>query len=141
MVVITSCYDFSKYGVWFKKQFPDIITSTGGFFVHSILKTRSQEDIENFMEFTPEDWINHLPRSYHIWRKTIIELVLIWTLTSEMDRNIPYTSYMDMRNDMLPVLNTVHEETPASKIYSFNNEDVPELIESPYSPITPPPYQ
>ena len=140
MVVITPCYDFAKYGVWLRKQFPHIITATGSFFVHSNLKIRSQREIEFFMEFSPEDWQNHLPRSYHIWRKTIIELIIIWTVTSEMDRDITYTKYMETRNEMLPVLDTIYEETPAPKNDSWIN-DILGYFDSPQSPSSPPPYQ
>ena len=66
MMLITPCTDFTKHGVWLKKQFPDIISPSGGFFVHSQLKIRSQNDIDSFMEFSQDDWINFLPRSYHI---------------------------------------------------------------------------
>jgi len=140
MMLITPCDNFPKYGVWLKQMFPDIITATGGFFVHSQLKIRSQEDIDDFLEFSPEDWKNHLPRSYHIWRKTIIELIIIWTVTSYMKGCITYARYMEIREEMLPTLNEIYGETEASKIYSSNN-DVPNLVESPQSPPTPPPYQ
>lgn len=133
--------NFPKYGLWLKKQFPDIISSTGGFFVHSQLKIRSQNDIDDYLEYSPEDWQEHLPRSYHIWRKTIIELVIIWTVTSYMEGCIPYTRYLEIRDEMLPTLNSIYEEIEASKIYSSNN-NTPNLVKSPQSPPTlPPPYQ
>ena len=47
---------------------------------------------------------------------------------------------MDMRNEMLPVLNTIYEETPASKIYSGDN-DTPGYSDSPKLPTSPPAYQ
>ena len=42
MMLITPCDNFPKHGLCLKKQFPHIITSTDGFFVHSQLKIRSQ---------------------------------------------------------------------------------------------------
>ena len=65
-MLITPCNDFFRYGVWLRNQFPHIITSTGSFFVHSCLKIRSKDDIYIFMEYQPEDWQSHLPKSYHI---------------------------------------------------------------------------
>ena len=50
MMNIIPCDNFPKYGLWLKKQFPDIISSTGGFFVHSQLKIRSQNDIDDYLE-------------------------------------------------------------------------------------------
>ena len=141
MMLITPCDNFPKYGVWLKKQFPHIITSAGGFFVHSQLKIRRQEDIDDFLEYSPEDWKEHFPRSYHIWRKTIIELIIIWTVTSYMDRDLSYARYMEIREEMLPTLNELYEDTEASKIY-HSNSNIPDLVESPQSPsCPPPPYQ
>src|SRR3982751_2007242 len=99
---------------------------------------RSQDDIDDFMEFSPEDWQNHLPNSYHIWRKTISELNIIWEVASYMEGCISYTQYLKVRDEMLPVLNELYGETEASKIYSSKNY-VPELVESPQLPPTPPP--
>ena len=65
-MLITPCDNFPKYDVWLKQQFPHIITSAGGFFVHSQLRIRRQEDIDDFLEYTLEDWKEHFPRSYHI---------------------------------------------------------------------------
>src|SRR5687768_5918236 len=118
MMVIESCSDFTKYGTWLRKQFPNIITATGSFFVHSHLKVRNSEDIENIMEYQLEDWQSYLPNSYHILRKTIIKLIVIWTVTSGIEYDIPYTKYMEMREEMLPVLNTIFIENEASEIYS-----------------------
>jgi hypothetical protein len=101
-MVIFPCDNFPKYGVWLKQQFPHIISTTGGFFVHSQLRIRRQEDIDDYLEYTPEDWKEHFPRSYHIWRKTIIELIIIWTVTSNMNRDISYAKYMETRERMHP---------------------------------------
>ena len=107
--------------------------------MHSHLKIRNSEDIEQFMEYQTEEWQNLLPRSYHIWRRIIIELVIIWTVTAGVDHDIPYAQYMEIRNGMLPLMNTIYEETEASKIYSSNNE-VPGLVESPQSSTPSPPF-
>src|SRR5687768_16677830 len=56
-----------------------------------------------------------------------------------MEYDIPYTKYMEMREEMLLVSNTIYIENEASKIYTSKN-DVPDLVESPQSP-PPPPYQ
>ena len=52
MMVIELCQDFTKYGVWLKKHFPKIIQPISSFFVHSHLRIRNSEDIEEFMNYT-----------------------------------------------------------------------------------------
>ena len=47
MRIINPCEDFSKYGVWLRKHFSDIIQPISSFFVHSHLRIRNSEDIED----------------------------------------------------------------------------------------------
>src|SRR6476646_7034318 len=105
--------------------------------MHSQLRIRSEYDIDDFLEYTPEDWQEHLPRSSHIWRKTIIELIIIWTVTAHMEGAIPYNRYLETRDEMLPTLNSIYVETEASKIFS-SPTSTSDMVESPQSPPTPP---
>src|SRR5689334_21919185 len=90
------------------------------FFVHSIPKIRSMDDVQVFQNYTPVDWKEQLNKSYHILMKTIIELVIIWTFTLENYDEVPFSQYLKVRNEMLPLLYPIYEE----------------FIE----PLTPPPY-
>jgi hypothetical protein len=48
---------------------------------------------------------------------------------------------MEIREEMLPTLNELYEDTETSKIY-HSNSNIPDLVESPQSPsCPPPPYQ
>ena len=92
------------------------------------------------MEYQPSDWRNHLPNSYHVWKKIIIELMIIWTVTIDVYEDIPY-KYMERRDEMLPVLEILYGESSTVNIDSPNN-DAPCLVDTPQSsPTPPPPYQ
>ena len=108
---ITPCYNYSNYGVWLRKQFPGIITIKDSFLVHSILKIRSLDDLSLYNEFTPEEWKEYLHNSYHVWLKTIIELVIIWTVTIDVYNDVPYSDYLKIRQELLPVLQKIYGDT------------------------------
>ena len=119
---IKPVFNYSKYGVWLRNNFPNIITIKDSFFVHNILKIRTLEDVLLFQDFTPDDWKDYIPKSYHVWAKTIIELVIIWSVTLDVFHDVPFSEYMETRQEMLPMLEELYE------------------ISMPKSP-TPPPYQ
>jgi len=109
-LVIKPCTTYSKYGLWLKQQFPQKINQRKDFFVHSILKIRTLDDVQVFHDYTPLEWKEHLDKSYHVWMKTIIELIIIWTVTLDIYDEVPFSQYLEVRNEMLPILYPMYEE-------------------------------
>ena len=54
-----------------------------------------------------------------------------------MEGAIPYNKYLETRDEMLPTLNSIYVETEP---YS-SPTNTPNVVESPQSPPTPPPYE
>lgn len=57
-----------------------------------------------FQDFTSDDWKDYAPKSYHIWAKTIIELVIVWRVTLDAFHDTHFSEYMETRKDMLPMM-------------------------------------
>ena len=133
-LVIKPCHTYSKYGIWLKQQFPCIMNQREGFFVHSILKIRSMDDVQVYNDYTSLEWKEHLNKSYHLWMKTTIELVIIWNVTLEVYDEVPFSQYLEVRNEMLPLLYPMYEEhikpptpppyTPVSPFVKEYNEEM-----------------
>ena len=107
-LAIKPCENYSQYGVWLRKQFPCIITMRESFFVHSCLKIRTLDDILTFHEFTPQHWKDHLDKSFNTWIKSIIELVILWAATLETNEEISFSQYLELRDQMLPILQSIY---------------------------------